>query len=83
MVLLRLVVCGCQIPLRVIASVFQQLIVGLRHLHACGVLHRDLKSDNALVASRDPLVLKWGDFGVSVQLAVATEYGQGASRCCV
>ena len=78
--------CCWQIPLRVIASVFQQLIVGLRHLHACGVLHRDLKSDNAMVAGRDPLVLKWGDFGVSVLLSVVTEYGQGASRryreCC-
>ena len=71
--------CCWQIPLRVIASVFQQLIVGLRHLHACGVLHRDLKSDNAMVAARDPLVLKWGDFGVSVLLSVVTEYGQGAS----
>ena len=62
-------------------KVFQQLIVGLRHLHACGVLHRDLKSDNVMVASTAPLLLKWGDFGVSVLLLAPTEYGEGAWQC--
>jgi serine/threonine protein kinase len=47
-------------------------------LHTCGVLHRDLKTDNALISSKDPLVVKWADFGVSVKLdgkGVASTYG--------
>ncbi len=49
-------------------DVFLQLACGMTHLHACGVLHRDLKTDNALIAGRDPLVVKWADFGCSVKL---------------
>ena len=45
-----------------------QLACGLLHLHGCGVLHRDLKTDNALVAAKDPLVVKWADFGLGVKL---------------
>ena len=50
----------------------------MKHLHACGVLHRDLKTDNALIAGLLPLVVKWADFGVSVKLdgkGVASTYG--------
>jgi serine/threonine protein kinase len=47
---------------------FLQLACGVKHMHACGVLHRDLKTNNALIASLDPLVVKWADFGCSVKL---------------
>ncbi len=50
------------------ADVFLQLACGVKHLHACGVLHRDLKTDNALISSTAPLVVKWADFGCSVKL---------------
>ncbi len=56
-------------------DVFLQLACGVKHLHACGVLHRDLKTDNALIAGRDPLMVKWADFGVSVRLDVVSTYG--------
>ena len=49
-----------------------QLARGVKHLHACGILHRDLKSDNALVQSLTPLAVKWADFGVSVKLNSTT-----------
>ena len=72
-----------QLTLPYVLNVCVQLTSGLRHLHAaCGVLHRDLKTDNALVAGKDPLVVKWADFGCSVKLAggaasagVARNYG--------
>ncbi len=60
-------------------DVFLQLACGVKHLHACGVLHRDLKTDNALISSTAPLVVKWADFGVSVQLDVESTYGDGKS----
>jgi serine/threonine protein kinase len=51
----------------------------MKHLHGCGVLHRDLKTDNALIAGRDPLVVKWADFGCSVKLEMGNStYGAGA-----
>jgi serine/threonine protein kinase len=61
-------------------DVFLQLACGMKHLHACGVLHRDLKTDNALVQATTPLVVKWADFGCSVKLdgkAVESTYGDG------
>ena len=72
-----------QLTLPYVLDICVQLASGVRHLHACGILHRDLKSDNALVAGKDPLVVKWADFGCSVKLAAApapvgsSTYGKG------
>jgi serine/threonine protein kinase len=63
-------------------DVFLQLACGVKHLHACGVLHRDLKTDNALIQSIAPLVVKWADFGVSVKLDVDSTYGDGMPMLC-
>ena len=83
--LLLLLLLRLQLTLAYVLNICVQLTSGLRHLHAaCGVLHRDLKSDNALVQSKDPLVVKWADFGCSVKLngggssAGDTTYGKGA-----
>jgi hypothetical protein len=46
------------------------------------VLHRDLKSDNALIQGTAPLVVKWADFGCSVKLDVGdSTYGDGTRVC--
>ena len=69
-----------QATLPYLVDICVQLTSGLRHLHACGVLHRDLKTDNALVQSLQPLVVKWADFGCSVKLKGGTTsatYGTG------
>jgi serine/threonine protein kinase len=55
--------------------VFLQLASGLQHLHSCGVLHRDLTTDNALVASMAPLVVKWADFDCCIRLDAAAGFG--------
>merc|ERR1719482_772233 len=53
------------------AFVLRQLVVGLNFLHGHGVIHRDLKLENVLVASarrrgRDLLInVKIADFGLS------------------
>ncbi len=47
-------------------DIIQQLGVGLSAIHACGVIHRDLKPTNVLLARRgDDVVAKISDFGIS------------------
>ena len=72
-----------------VLNICVQLASGLLHLHAaCGVLHRDLKTDNALVHGLLPLIVKWADFGCSVKLAAGSTsaageatYGKGEWAC--
>jgi tetratricopeptide (TPR) repeat protein len=45
--------------------VLLDLLLGLAHAHARGVLHRDVKPANVLVASLLPLRVKLADFGVA------------------
>jgi serine/threonine protein kinase len=74
-------VCASQWTVDKAADAFLQLACGVKHIHSCGVLHRDLKSDNALIAGLMPLVVKWADFGCSVKLEAGdSTYGQGGSR---
>ena len=71
-----------QATLPYLVDICVQLTSGLRHLHACGVLHRDLKTDNALVQSLQPLVVKWADFGCSVKL-MSSATSAGVSACII
>ena len=59
-------------------EVMAQLALGVAHMHSCGILHRDLKADNALIQSLEPLVIKWADFGCAVQLG-KSPYGDGTA----
>lgn len=42
-----------------------QLLGALKHLHSMNITHRDVKPDNILIYSRQPLHVKLTDFGLS------------------
>jgi serine/threonine protein kinase len=43
----------------------QQVVEGVRHLHDHGILHRDLRAGNILVASLDPVHVLVADLGIA------------------
>jgi serine/threonine protein kinase len=56
-------------PLSLVVTILRQAIAGLRHLHRHRVIHRDFRSDNLLVASLEPVVVKVTDFGLSHRMS--------------
>ena len=46
-------------------SIAQQICSAIEYMHREGVTHRDIKPDNILVETRDPIVVKLSDFGLS------------------
>lgn len=44
-----------------------QICLGLKHIHDRKIIHRDIKSENIFLTSKDNLV-KIGDFGISKSL---------------
>lgn len=55
-----------KIPERVAAYIMREILLGLKMLHEHKQIHRDLKSDNILVASDGSI--KVADFGFAIQL---------------
>jgi serine/threonine protein kinase len=53
------------VPLGFVLGAMWQVLKGLRHLHRLGILHRDLRTQNLLVASMDPLRVVLADLGLS------------------
>ncbi|KAI5837291.1 ankyrin repeat-containing domain protein [Morchella snyderi] len=46
-------------------EITKQILEGLEALHREGICHRDLKPQNILIASKDPIWAKIADFGIS------------------
>lgn len=55
------------ISVRDILLISRQVLFGLEHLHKNNIIHRDLACRNVLVAKINPLHVKIGDFGLSVE----------------
>eukprot|EP00416_Gambierdiscus_australes_P037538 CAMPEP_0171106756 /NCGR_PEP_ID=MMETSP0766_2-20121228/65450_1 /TAXON_ID=439317 /ORGANISM="Gambierdiscus australes, Strain CAWD 149" /LENGTH=628 /DNA_ID=CAMNT_0011567929 /DNA_START=136 /DNA_END=2022 /DNA_ORIENTATION=+ len=53
--------------LRAIRAYTKQLLIGLRHIHRCGILHADVKPDNILITAGHNLV-KICDLGSAMEL---------------
>ncbi|OAP63255.1 hypothetical protein AYL99_02482 [Fonsecaea erecta] len=53
------------IPESDVQQIAKQILHALYYLHRRNITHRDIKPDNILIASRNPLVVKLSDFGLS------------------
>jgi serine/threonine protein kinase len=53
------------LPLATALSIMQQTVAGVRHLHRLGILHRDIRAANVLVAGMDPAHVVLADLGVA------------------
>ncbi|KAJ6014288.1 hypothetical protein N7540_008879 [Penicillium herquei] len=54
-----------KIPEEMVQTITRQLLRALHYLHQRRITHRDIKPDNILIASLDPLRVKISDFGLS------------------
>lgn len=58
---------GRGMTLTAVRSYSQQLLMAVRHVHRCGILHADIKPDNILI-SEDLKLVKLCDFGTAMDL---------------
>lgn len=59
--------CSSNIPAS-LSRCFKEMILGLTHVHRCGIVHRDVKPDNFVLGGPDALTTKLTDFGLAVLL---------------
>ncbi len=52
-----------------VLDVAHQVALGLQHLHSLGIIHRDGRASNVLLAGLDPVMALLADLGVSHRLA--------------
>ncbi|CCW65823.1 unnamed protein product [Phytomonas sp. EM1] len=57
-----------KIPYETMRQWTYQMVCGVRYLHSCGIVHRDIKGDNVLVSLEG--IVKLADFGCSKHIDV-------------
>ncbi len=65
-----------------VLTLLKQAIAALLHLHSLGILHRDMRAANVLIAAWDPVHAMVADFGVSHLLSAfaSGDMYKGASK---
>jgi len=63
--LVQLLDPGEPLPLHLALTITKQVALALQHAHSLGIVHRDVKPGNLLVASHDPVHIKLCDFGLA------------------
>lgn len=64
---------------RTLASILRGMLLGIRHCHSVGLVHRDIKPDNFLVGGDDWQTVKLTDFGLSQVLTANKRHLIGIS----
>ncbi|KAK5312505.1 hypothetical protein LTR93_011304 [Exophiala xenobiotica] len=59
------------------SKAFHQGAQGIRYIHRCGIIHRDIKLTNLLVARRNPLRIVVADFGHATTDAHSRDHMKG------
>ncbi|KAH0556962.1 hypothetical protein GP486_005248 [Trichoglossum hirsutum] len=60
------------LPELMVQEIARQILRGLEYVHQKMVTHRDIKPDNILIQSIDPLIVKLSDFGLSKRVDDST-----------
>lgn len=55
----------CAVDVPACYHIMSQIVEGLEFLHRSGIVHRDMKPDNILLYTRNPIRIKISDFGLA------------------
>jgi len=66
---------GKGMAMQAVRAYSRQLMIGLRHMHKCGIIHADIKPDNILISEGQNIV-KFCDLGTALEIkdAAVTPY---------
>ena len=60
--------CGGSVPVERALNIFRRALDGIEHAHGCGIVHRDIRPANIMLADNGQV--KVMDFGIARALAV-------------
>jgi cell division cycle 2-like protein len=71
---------GRPFPESDVCRIMRQLLDGARHMHACRIMHRDIKPGNILVAGGEPISVKICDVRLAASITNRPPYEQVGTR---